>query len=396
MAGLRAVEGARSSGFDGTVTLIGAEEYLPYDRPALSKSFLTDAEEPSVPWLAGVAALRTELDVDLRLGVPADGVDVVGRTVRAGGAEVPYDTLVIATGARARTLPGAEGLAGVHTVRTVDDARAVRAALLRAPRTVVVGSGLIGSEIAAAAWTRGSKVTVVEAGPAPFDGRAGGFLGSVCASLHRAHGTDLRCGVTVASFEGQGHVQAVTLSDGTRLEADCVVVGIGAAPVTEWLDGTGVAVADGVLCDEMLRTSEPGVLAAGDVARIRGTGRYGGTRHEHWTRAAEQGALAGSNAVSPGSAQPFASVPYFWTDWYGTRVQGLGDTDSGEPWTVGDPSTGSFAVLYREGGRLAGAIGFDRSRDMTVFRRLLRRGATWDETAATVRQRGADLFQTVM
>ncbi|MFF1511610.1 NAD(P)/FAD-dependent oxidoreductase [Streptomyces sp. NPDC058326] len=381
LAGLRAAEAARSAGFTGSLTLIGAEQHLPYDRPPLSKSFLTDPGEPAVPWLTDPAVLRDELGVELRLGARAESLDVAGRTLRAAGETVPYDALVIATGARARTLPGTAGLTGIHTLRTLSDARAVRAALADRPATVVVGSGLIGSEIAAAARSRGCAVTVVEKTPAPFHRRGGGHLGAVCARLHRAHGVDLRCGVSVESFEGdaRGRVSAVVLSDGSRLPAQCVVVGIGAVPRTEWLDGSGVAVDDGVVCDDTLATSAPGVWAAGDVARVLSYDGDAGGRQEHWTHAAEQGALAGANAVAGGQTEPFRSLPYFWTDWYGVRVQGVGAIDAGEPWTIGDPRDDSYVVVFRVGDRPVGALGFERPRDMTRLRRLLRRGGNWQD-----------------
>ncbi|MFF9011369.1 NAD(P)/FAD-dependent oxidoreductase [Streptomyces sp. NPDC014870] len=391
LAGLRAVEAARSTGFTGSVTLIGAEKHLPYDRPPLSKSFLTDPGEPAGPWLVDPAVLRGELGVELRLGTPAEALDTAGRTLRTADASVPYDALVITTGARARTLPGAAGLSGIHTLRTLSDAKAVRAALAGRPRTVVVGSGLIGCEVAVAARAHGCAVTVVETAPAPFHQRGDGHLGQVCARLHRAHGVALRCRVSVESFESDrgGRVSAVVLSDGSRLAAECVVIGIGAVPETDWLAGSGVAVDDGVLCDDTLAASAPGVWAAGDVARVVPRGGDAGGRREHWTHAAEQGALAGANAVTEGRAEPFRSLAYFWTDWYGVRVQGVGDIDGGEPWTVGDPNGDSFAVVFRAGGRPAGALGFGCPGLISRLRRLMRRGADWQNVLDLIGPRAA-------
>lgn len=246
--------------------------------------------------------------------------------VRLGEDQVRYDALVIATGATARTLPGMDRIAGVHTVRTVADAAAVRTALDAGARTVVVGAGFIGSEVASAARARGLPVTVVESADAPLTRAVGGRAGAVLVELHRAAGTDLRLGVGVAGVEtvrdGPGDRAAgVRLTDGTTLPADLVVVGIGATPTTGWLRDSGVVLRpgdDGVVCDETLWTGVPGVYAAGDLAHWPNPlfTRHDGDlmRLEHWTSAAEQGALAAVHALGLAEPQPLASVPYFWSD----------------------------------------------------------------------------------
>lgn len=287
LAGLRAVEAARKAGFPGEITLVGGEEHLPYDRPPLSKAFLDDPDaEP--PVYRTDTYLRDDLGVRLRLGAPATAVDSDRRVVQVGGAEVPYTWLVIATGAQARTLPGTEGLAGVHALRTLDDAVAIRAALDAGARTVVVGAGFIGSEVASGARKRGLPATIVEALPTPLIRAVGEEMGAACASLHEANGTDLRCGVGVESIEGDGAVERVRLSDGTVLPADLVVVGIGADPATGWLAGSGIEIDNGVVCDAGLAASKPGVFAAGDVARWHNPLFDRSMRLEHWTSAAEQ------------------------------------------------------------------------------------------------------------
>ena len=220
----------------------------------------------------------------------AHTLDPRSRTVHAGGHTIPYDALVIATGVRPRTPGWAANLAGVHLLRTVADARALRKSLARSRRVVVVGGGFIGSEVASSARTLGLHVTIVEARDVPFAAALGETAGRLCAALHRAHGTELRCGVTVTALDGTGRVEKVLLSDGSVLKADTVVVGVGSHPNTEWLKGSGVACTDGVECDAALRTTVPGVYAVGDVARWFNPWLGRKVRVEHWTNAAHQAA----------------------------------------------------------------------------------------------------------
>ncbi|MGC9670723.1 NAD(P)/FAD-dependent oxidoreductase [Planosporangium sp. 12N6] len=377
LAGLRAVEAARKSGFDGAITLIGAEPHLPYDRPPLSKTFLDGTDLPA---FRSEETLRDELGTRLVLGAAATAVDTTARTVRAGGQEFGYDGLVIATGAAARTLPGTEGLAGVHALRTRDDALAVRSALDAGARTVVVGAGFIGSEVASAAHKRGLAVTIVEALPTPLVRAVGDVMGRACAALHTRRGTELRCGVGVAAVEGDGRVERVRLTDGTVLPADLVVVGIGAAPATGWLDGSGLTLDNGIVCDETLFTGVPGVYAAGDVARWYNPlfGRH--MRLEHWTSAAEQGAVAARNALDPANAGPYATVPYFWSDWYDSRIQFVGVPATDEVRVVdGDVDGDRFVALYREGDRLAGVLTMNGQAQIMKYRGLIMRGASWED-----------------
>ncbi|MGW4489276.1 NAD(P)/FAD-dependent oxidoreductase [Amycolatopsis sp. NPDC004368] len=375
LAGLRAVEGARKAGFTESVTLVGAEEHLPYDRPPLSKAFLDGPL--AAPVFREESVLRDELGVELVLGTRAHALDAGQRVVHAGDREIPYDGLVIATGATARVLPGTSHLAGVHTLRTLDDALSVRAALDAGARTVVIGAGFIGSEVASAARKRGLPVTVVEAAPTPLT-RAIGAMGEPCSALHRAHGTDLRCGIAVTGVEGTGRVERVRLADGTVLDADLVVVGAGAVPATGWLAGSGLTLDDGVVCDETLATGLPGVYAAGDVARWANPLFGRAMRLEHWSSAAEQGAAAGAAAVVPGAAKPYETVPYFWSDWYDTRIQFAGVPDADEIRVVlGDPEEGRFVALYRTGGRLTGVLAVNKHREIMKFRALIARRTGW-------------------
>ncbi|WP_019635001.1 NAD(P)/FAD-dependent oxidoreductase [Actinomadura atramentaria] len=378
LAGLRAVEGARAAGFTGPVTLVGAEPHPPYDRPPLSKEFLHGGAEPAPPLHRDPASYAAELDADLLLGEPATALDAARRTVRVGGADLPYDALVIATGVRPRALPGAGALAGVHTLRTLDDARAIRRALDDGARTVVVGAGFIGSEAAAAARRRGLPVTVVEALPTPLARAVGEPMGRLCGDLHAANGVELRCGAPVAAVEGRGRVERVRLADGTVLPADLVVVGVGSVPATDWLAGSGLELADGVVCDETLAAA-PGVYAAGDVARWRNPLFGRRMRLEHWTGAAQQGDIAGRNAADPAAARPCPTVPYFWSDLYGTRVQFSGVPDADRVECFGDPGGGGFAALYCRDDRLTGALVFDRPALALRYRALIRQGAAFPD-----------------
>ncbi|GGL10073.1 NAD(P)/FAD-dependent oxidoreductase [Nocardia jinanensis] len=388
LAGLRAVEAARKAGFTGTVTMVGAEEHLPYDRPPLSKAYLDplgDGAEPDSTQFRTEDYLRSELGVELVLGAPATGLDVHEHVVEVGGdRQVPYGALVIATGASARQLPGAEGLAGVHTLRTLDDAIAVRAALEAGARTVVIGAGFIGSEVASGARKRGLEVTVIEALPTPLVRSIGELMGPLCSTLHVRNGTDLRCGVGVAGLEGNGRVERVVLADGTSLEADLVVVGIGAVPATEWVEGSGVALDNGVVCDETLRSGIEGIYAAGDVARWHNPLFERSMRLEHWTSAAEQGAFAARNALNPVAAKPYATVPYFWSDWYDSRIQFVGVPATDEVRIVdGDlERDGHCVALYREGDRLAGALTINGQSVIMKYRGLLMKRTGWADALA--------------
>ncbi|MFI6321015.1 NAD(P)/FAD-dependent oxidoreductase [Nonomuraea sp. NPDC050556] len=385
LAGLRAVEAARRYGFAGPITLVGAERHLPYDRPPLSKACL-DLDGPPDTTFRTEQLLRSELGVELALGEAATGLDTVGRKVLVGGREIGYDALVIATGATARTLPGTDGLPGVHTLRTLDDATAVRAALDRGARTVVVGSGFIGSEVASAARKRGLPVTVIEAA-VPLQRSLGDDMGRLVADLHHRAGTDLRCGSGVQEIVHDGHELRVRLTNGDEVACDTVVVGIGSAPATSWLAGSGVPIGDGVLCDERLWTGVPGVYAAGDVACWHNPLFGEHMRLEHWTSAAEQGATAARNALA-GEPAAYSTVPYFWSDWYDIRIQFVGVPRAGEIRIVsGDPAEGRFVALYRDGDRLVGALALNHPTHIMKYRVMIGRGASWSEALEFARAR---------
>ncbi len=385
LAGLRAAETLRTEGFEGSVVLIGAERHLPYDRPPLSKKVLAGEWEPDR------IALRkpdeyASLDFDMLLGERATALDVHARRVTlASGEHIAYDGLVIATGSAPRRLPNQPNLAGVFELRTLDDCLALRAEFDRSPtRVVVVGAGFIGAEVAATARGRGLDVSVVEALPVPLVRGLGAEMGLACAELHRAHGVDLRLGTGVESFEGATRVEAVRLDDGSVISAEVVVVGVGVAPVTDWLKDSGIELRDGVVCDATLNAGSPHVYAAGDVARWPNALFGEEMRVEHWTNAAEQGAAAAHNLLATwagGAGVPYAPVPFFWSDQYDSRFQfvGRGSGDDEVHIVHGSVAAGRFVALYGRAGQLRGALGLSMPKQLMPYRKLLAAEATWTD-----------------
>ena len=386
LAGLRAVETLRRKGFDGSITLIGAEPHLPYDRPPLSKEILTGT------WDVDRLPLRREdyadLDLDLRLGRRGVALDVAEHRLQLDdGASVAYDGLVIATGSAPRELPGTPPLEGIHVLRTLDDALAIRAGLSKGPRVAIVGAGFIGAEVASSCRARGLEVTLIEALEVPLLRGLGRELGAVCAELHREEGVDLRTGVGVEGFAGSGRVESLRLSDGSAVPADLVVVGIGVAPVTDWLGSSGLELADGVVCDATCATRAPGVVAAGDVARWYNPLFEQQMRAEHWTNAVEQGVAAAETLLAgPEAAEPFAPVPFVWSDQYGVKIQVAGQVrpDDEVKLIAGSIAERKFTVLFGRAGRLSGVLAFNRPRDVIKYRRLLADRPSWDDALAQV------------
>ncbi|MGY1793003.1 NAD(P)/FAD-dependent oxidoreductase [Geodermatophilus sp. SYSU D00525] len=372
LAGLSASRALRDQGYEGRVVVVGDEAHAPYDRPPLSKEFLAGAASPDDIAL-GVPD-DDGLDLEWRLGTPAIGLDRATRTVLLGdGTEVRADGVVLATGARARRLPGAERLDGVHVLRSLDDAVALREDLTAGGRLVVIGAGFIGAEVASTARRLGLEVTVVEALPVPLAGPLGADVGAVCAGLHADHGTRLIVGIGVAGLVGSGRVEAVELTDGRRLPADVVVVGIGAVPNTEWLAGSGVALGDGVLTDPRGATDVPGVVAAGDCAATWSPSAERHVRTEHWTHALEQPAAAVATLLGTGAPAP-TPVPYFWSDQYGVRIQFAGSRREGDVPRVleGSCADRCFLVVYEREGQPVAVLGMDQPRLFTRWRRQLR------------------------
>ncbi|MBC7374112.1 MAG: FAD-dependent oxidoreductase [Frankiales bacterium] len=371
LAGLSAVRALREQGYDGRLTVVGAEQHLPYDRPPLSKAFLAGTAGRDELALLGEA--DDELDVDWQLGVAAVALRPSTRqVVLADGRALEGDGVVLATGARARRLPGVENLPGVHLLRTLDDAVALRAALCAAGSLVVVGAGFIGAEVASTARAMGLDVTVVEAGT-PLAGPLGEAMGTACAGLHTDHGVRLLTGSGVARLLGQHRVTGVELTDGTILSADVVLLGVGAQPEVEWLAGSGLELDGGVLTDAACATSLPGVVAVGDCASSFDpvAGRH--RRIEHWTHALQQPATAAATLLGASSA-PYAALPYFWSEQYGRQLQFAGSREPGDVVTVVEGSTQErrFVATYERDGRLVAVLGLDAPGPFSRLRRTLR------------------------
>ena len=395
LAGLRAAEELRARGYTGPVTMVGDEAHRPYDRPPLSKQVLAGTWEPERIALGVAHAEGLDgLALEWRLGTRAAGLDLAGRTVAlADGTSLAWDGLVVATGATPRTLPGTGHLAGVHTLRTLDDCLGVHAVLAGRPgRVVVVGGGFIGAEVAATCRGHGIDVTLVEALPVPLGRVLGEQIGAVMADLHRDHGVDVRLGVGVEGLDPSpadpGRVGRVRLADGTAVDADLVVVGIGVTPATGWLEGSGLTVDDGVVCDETTLAG-PGVVAAGDVARWPSR-RFGGLiRVEHWDNAITMGAHAAGRLLAElgepaGSTEAYDPVPWFWSDQYDRKVQLAGRSVDADEVRVVDGTTGErrFVALYRRSDRLVAVLAMNRPRPMMAYRALIEQGASWDDALA--------------
>jgi NADPH-dependent 2,4-dienoyl-CoA reductase/sulfur reductase-like enzyme len=375
-AGLAAAEALRNKGYAGELTLIGEETHLPYDRPPLSKQVLSGAWEPARVQLRNEQAIAG-LHADLRLGARAIGLDLPGQEILLdGGQRVGFDALVIATGARPRRLAG-DDLAGVHSVRTLDDALSLRADLLGSPRVVVIGAGFLGAEAAAVAREMSLQVTLVDPLPVPMYRQFGDQVGGVVAAVHRDHGVAVRMGTGVARFlDADGRVVGVELTDGAILDADVVVVAVGAVPATDWLAGSGVPLGNGVECDATCEAA-PGVYATGDVASWYNPHFGARMRVEHRLNATEQSMVVADNIL--GAATPYASIPYFWSDQYDVRIQAYGIFPEGADITLleGDPADGRFVAAYGRDGTVVGVLGWNSPRQLRGYRKLVADHAAW-------------------
>ncbi|MGB6180878.1 MAG: FAD-dependent oxidoreductase [Rhodococcus sp. (in: high G+C Gram-positive bacteria)] len=367
LAGFTAASALREHGFTGSVTVIGDEPHPPYDRPPLSKGYLQGTVED--PWLL---AGRDDLDVEWILGTPAVGM--TGRTISLdGGRDVAADAVIVATGARARTLLGAADLRGVHTLRTLDDAAALRTSMSDATTMVVIGAGFIGAEVASTAAGLGLAVTVVEASTSPLSGPVGTEMASILVDLHGAHGVTVLLGAAVDSLLGEdGAVTAVLLGDGTVLDADVVVIGIGAIPNTEWAAASGLAIDGGFVTDSDCRTTVPGVFAIGDCARSYDEVLQDHHRSEHWSHAVAQAHRVARTIV--GLAPPRPVVPYFWSDQYGARIQFAGHRQPTDSVRVveGDATSSSFVAVYERADEVTAVIAMNNARSFMRVRKGLR------------------------
>jgi 3-phenylpropionate/trans-cinnamate dioxygenase ferredoxin reductase subunit len=393
VAGVAAANGLRSAGFDGEIVLVGDEPHAPYDRPPLSKQLLCGAADVVDIGLAGARALPSASVVQ-RLGCRATALDVERRVIEIDQCEeLSFDGVVVATGSVARHLPGLARGGGVHVLRSLDDALAVRKDLVGARSVVVVGAGFVGLEVACSARSLGLDVTVVESAPAPLARVLGADIGGRFTDLHRSHGVDVRCGIGVAGVTiVDERVTAVALDDGTTVAADVVVVGVGADPATGWLSTSRLELADGLVCDELLRAG-PGVYGAGDVARWKHP-LFGSIRVEHWMTAVEHARSAARNLLAeldgePESAEPVAQIPYFWSDQYGVKVQMAGWAHGYDEVVELDLHEPRAGALLGRNGRLVGAIGWSAPAFVARQKRLIADRASLVEAVAASCDAGA-------
>ncbi len=383
LAGTTAIETLRESGFEGRLTLLDGATELPTDRPPLSKGVLAGTTEPDRAALPAASTLG-DLDIDLRLGERATGLDVAARTVTTDRGALSADAVLIATGASPRRLDSA--LAGVHALRTMADCLAIRADLDAGPnRVVVVGAGFIGAEVAATCRARGHRVTMIETQDLPMQRVLPGAIGRFVAELHRDEGVDVRLGVGIEAVEGGDRVERVRLTDGTVLDAEVVVAGIGVTPETGWLLDSGLNVSNGVRCDASLLAA-PGIAVAGDVCEWPNE-LYGELmRVEQWENAIEQGSHAAKRLLHGDSPDPeaFSAVPWFWSDQFDRKIQLAGRVSPTDEVLVADGSVSDrrFVALFRSGDRCTAVLGVNRPRHVVQLRMKMNRPLSWDDALA--------------
>ncbi|SFQ28782.1 3-phenylpropionate/trans-cinnamate dioxygenase ferredoxin reductase subunit [Actinomadura madurae] len=364
LAGMRAAETLRQEGFDGRLVLIGDEPHLPYDRPPLSKGVLDGSREAESTRLRD-ESFYVDNAIEVVSGRPVTALRPRLAAVELGdGAVLPADKVLLATGAGPRPLnvPGAD-LPGVAYLRTLDDALALAGELRAGAAVVVIGAGFVGAEVAASARSLGCDVTMLETAPVPLGRVLGPDIARRFTALHLAHGVNLRCAVGVEAIEGAQHVQAVTTTDGVSHPADVVVVGIGALPNSDLAAQAGITVDDGVIVDELCRTGNPHVFAAGDVARFWSPVADRRVRRENWQNAIDQGAAAAMSMLGKGSA--YRESPWFWSDQYDLKLHMAGAPEPTDDvvWR-GDPSGADFCAFYVRDGVLTGAVGVNRPKDV--------------------------------
>jgi 3-phenylpropionate/trans-cinnamate dioxygenase ferredoxin reductase component len=375
IAGTRCAEAIRRANFDGPITLVGAERHFPpVDRPPLSKGFLASADP------GPVLKIDQDLDVELVLGSRAQKLALGHRSIGLDdGRTLSYDGLVIATGASPRSLGCTNGRDNVFLLRTVDDALALRTALRPGARVAVIGAGVLGCEIAATCRTMDLPVTVIDIASLPMLRLFGPLVAGLVADLHRQHGVRLLLGRGVQGLRGDRAADAVVLDDGEVVPADVVVVVIGAAPETQWLEGSGLHLADGVVCDAECFAvgGARRVVAAGDVARWTHPLFRQSMRVEHWTNAVSQAQVAGRNLVAELTGSPTVTydvLPYFWTDQYDWKLQFLGSLGAEANFEEGQPGDQRFVVSYHTDGRLVGVLCVNRPGQVPRWRAALQAG----------------------
>jgi 3-phenylpropionate/trans-cinnamate dioxygenase ferredoxin reductase subunit len=372
VAGLKAAEGLRRGGYTGSLEIIGAEPDPPYDRTLLSKDFIGgELDESRLP-----LRQHKDLDATWHLGTRATALDIVSRRIELDSRPaLPFDGLVIATGATPRELPGVPTtVRGVHTLRTLRDATALRDEFTPGARIVIIGAGFIGTELASTCRALGLDTTIVT--PLPLLGTALGALSEAMSERVRRYGVRLLDTASVVGIQASDRVHAVVLSDGSTLPADVVVVAVGAVPATAWLEGSGIKIDGGVVCDETTAViGVENVVAAGDVARWPHPALGGGSlRLEHWTNSAEHGLSAGRR-LATGAGPAFAPVPSFWSDQFDLKLQGVGIPPLADNLVLidGRLDTDSFVVEYRKGDQLVGAVVAGQAKPLLAYRKDLAR-----------------------
>lgn len=390
LAGVRAAETLRSMGFEGTITMVGDEPHMPYDRPPLSKNFLAGEWEADRVALRKPEALE-ELHLTWKLGVAATALHSDRNSITlANGEDLEYDGLIIATGGVVRRLPDQPQIPGVHVLRTLSDAESLRAEITDGAHVVVIGAGFIGLEAAATAAKRGASVTVLEGLEAPLIRALGAEMGAAIGQVHESNGVHVRCGVQVASINGSEHVESISLGSGEQIPADVVVVGIGVAPATKWLEGSSLTLRDGVVCNENLNAGPANVFVAGDVLRWPNTlfsHVEADMRVEHWTNAAEQGAQAAKNLLAffnHTAQEPYAAVPFFWSDQFDARIQCLGRPSAAATVDIVDGSVaeGKWCAIYSVNNRLTAVLGVSKPKLVMPSRALLSKDTSREEALA--------------
>jgi NADPH-dependent 2,4-dienoyl-CoA reductase/sulfur reductase-like enzyme len=386
LAGLRTAETLRERGFDGSIAMVGAELHPPYSRPALSKELLSGRWQVHDTWLRRPAGSFDGLDVDVLLGRRAASLEAGSRSVILdGGDHLAYDALVIATGSSALRVPRIPDAGNVHLLRTLDDCLRLRDAFDRRPHVTVLGAGFIGSEVASVARARGLEVTLVDRAAAPLTHVLGDEVATRCTALHSDNGVALHFGVEVAGVDCSAEgVRRLHLSDGATIDTDVLIVGVGVRAATGWLEGSGVAMDNGVICDAQCRTTVPGVYAVGDVARCHNPLFDDHLRVEHWTNASEQGTLAAEAILGSEADASRGVVPYFWSDQHGVKLQMVGHAAGHDAVRVipDESHEDRAVVLYRRWGRVVAAVGFSKPRLVMRLKLLIAARTEWDAAVA--------------
>ncbi|MEY4130961.1 MAG: hypothetical protein RLZZ31_1085 [Actinomycetota bacterium] len=407
LAGLSAARTLRREGFNGSIVVLDADPALPYDKPPLSKQLLAGDWDPEKIVLS---AVNEDLQLDLRRATRAIALDTANRqltftTSQSAASDVApgeretltYDGLILACGASARWLPGTQGIAGVHVVRSLDDSLQLRDELEANPsRVVVIGAGFIGAEVASTCRKRGLNVTLIEAMPLPLGHILGEQVGEVCAEIHRMNGVDLRLGTgieklnTIQTDEGE-RVVGVTLSNGETIDAEVVVIGIGVAVNTQWLENSGLQLENGIVCDNTLKAAA-NVVACGDIARYPSARMGQMVRIEHWEHAIAGGEAAARTLLAEMSGQPgpvFDALPWFWSDQYDRKIQLAGRPGPDDSFEIvhGSLEEFRFVALYGKGDKLTAVLGMNRPRHVVQLRTIMEQGAT----LAEAREKAASL-----